>query len=92
MTSLTACSTIEIAHVPIKCLGQPEASLNFTEKEAQRFKLTDEEAESMGLTRAEADAFESDMKLKVREFAVTLRQRIISQCNLNKHHDEKHKN
>lgn len=67
---LTACSTIEIAHEPVNCLGQPEVSHSFTIDEKNR--LTD------------------DMKLKMRIFAVTLRQRIISQCDINKEHDELH--
>ena len=71
MITLTACSTIEIAHNPVNCLGQPQADLNLTQEEKN--KLTD------------------DMKLKMRRFAVTLRQRIISQCKLNKEHDELHK-
>ena len=70
--SLTACKTIEIAHVPVKCLGQPEVSLNLTTEEAQKF--TD------------------DMRLKVRRFAVTLRERINTQCSINEKHDELHKN
>lgn len=72
MIILTGCKTIEIAHAPINCLGQPEARTGFTYEE--KAKLTD------------------SMKLKIRTFAVTLRQRIKSQCEINKKHDQEHKN
>ena len=67
---LMACSSIEIAHSPVNCLGQPEIKHNFTAEEKQN--ITD------------------DMALKIRRFAVTLRERINSQCLINKEHDKLH--
>lgn len=31
--SLTACSTIEVVHAPVGCLGQPSVSLGLTQSE-----------------------------------------------------------
>ncbi len=31
--SLSACSTVEVIHAPVGCLGQPTATLNFTKLE-----------------------------------------------------------
>ena len=45
---------------------------------------------SLNLTRDEANLFTDDMRLKMRKFAVTLRERINTQCNINKEHDELH--
>jgi len=92
VTSLTACSSIELAHVSVDCLGQPKVSLNFTNEEAARFVIADDELERLEMTREEADEFESNMQLKIRKFAVTLRERVNTQCKLNKEHDELHKN
>lgn len=31
--SLSACSTIELIHVPVGCMGQPKVSIGFTQDE-----------------------------------------------------------
>jgi hypothetical protein len=38
--SLSACTTIELIHVPVGCEGQPKVSLNLTDEEAE--VITDE--------------------------------------------------
>lgn len=43
-------------------------------------------------TFEESKKLTSSMRLKIRGFAVTLRQRIIDQCEINKEHDKDYKN
>ncbi len=45
-----------------------------------------------GFTNEEKNKLTDDMKLKIRIFAVTLRQRIIDQCEVNREHDKDYKN
>ena len=68
--NLSACTTIELIHVPVGCEGQPKVSLNLTDEEAE--VITDE------------------METKIVLFATTLRERINTQCQINKIHDEIH--
>ena len=42
-------------------------------------------------TDEEKTKLTDNMKLKIRVFAVTLRQRIIDQCEINKEHDKDYK-
>ena len=69
--SLTACSTIEIVHVPVGCVEQSPARLGFTDEEM--------------------DSTSDEMTDKLVIFAGALRERLNTQCLINKKHDELHK-
>ena len=47
---------------------------------------------SHNFTHEESKKLTDSMRLKIRGFAVTLRQRIIDQCEINKDHDKSYKN
>ncbi len=37
--SLSACSTLELVHVPVDCLGQPQINVTFTQQEADTMSI-----------------------------------------------------
>jgi hypothetical protein len=68
--SLSACSTIEIIHVPVGCIEQSQAKLGFTDEEI--------------------DSTSDEMTDKLVIFAGALRERLTTQCLINKKHDQLH--
>ena len=69
---LTACSTVEIVHSPVGCLGQPVF--------ADDKQFTHEDIQSISL----------ETEAKIRYRMAMLRERIATQCAINKKHDELH--
>lgn len=45
---------------------------------------------SLNFTEEEANRFTDEMDLKLSTFAITLRERINTQCRINEKHDKKH--
>ena len=70
---LTGCSTLELAHVDVRCIPLPTMTLGD--------RLTDEQLDSM------SDEVFDAVEVQI----LTYKERLRSQCEINKKHDKLHR-
>ena len=101
LIALTGCETLAIAHDPLRCIEQPIKPLS-ERIDPESLTILDEggfdDVEKVGLGSDESIKLKNLLKHKVDDFfngvethIIAHKQRIKSQCELIKRHNENHK-